>query len=281
MGGDFHAQLAAIGEDGARQRVRAGLLGGHGQRERRALVHIVRVHAHGDHLRPALGDGAGLVEQHGVGVAHLLDVSAALDEYAFAHRRVDGGGKCRGGGELDAAGIVDDQHFQRFLRVARHQPHREAQQEIERHKVVGKAVGIALDRRFFQFAGLYHADDAGDHGLVAHLGHTDAQVAALDHRAREDLVARGLFRRLKFAGNGALVHTGRPLDDLAVGGDLLARVHDIELIFFQGGPGHLHGFVMGGGIGQSMGRHVAARRAQRVGLRLAAALGNGLCKVGE
>ena len=224
MGGDLRAQLAAIGEDGARQRVRAGLLGGHGQRERRALVHIVRVHAHGDHLRPALGDGAGLVEQHGVGVAHLLDVSAALDEYAFAHRRVDGGGKCRGGGELDAAGIVDDQHFQRFLRVARHQPHREAQQEIERHKVVGKAVSIALDGRFFQFARLHHADDAGDHGLVAHLGHTDAQVAALDHRAREDLVARGLFRRLKFAGNGALVNDRRAGDDRAVYGQLFAGV---------------------------------------------------------
>ena len=110
------------------------------------------------------------------------------------------------------------------MRVARHQPHREAQQEIERHKVVGKAVGIALDRRFFQFAGLYHADDAGDHGLVAHLGHTDAKAAALDHRARENLVACRLFCRFKFAGDGALVDDRRAGGNHAVYGQFFAGV---------------------------------------------------------
>ena len=39
-----------------------------------------------------------------------------------------------------------------------------------------------------------------------------------------DLVARGLFRRLKFAGNGALVNDRRAGDDRAVYGQLFAGV---------------------------------------------------------
>ena len=49
---------------------------------------------------------------------------------------------------------------------------------------------IALYRRFFQLAGLHHAHNAGDDRLVADLVRLDLNVAALDHRARKDLVAR-------------------------------------------------------------------------------------------
>ena len=221
----LRADLAAVAQNRARQRMRARLLRRHGVGQHLALVHVVIQNGHGNDLRLALGHGTGLIQQHGVRAAHLLDVCAALDEHALLDRRVDGCGERRRRGELDAARIIDDQHLERLLRVVRHQPDGQTEQEVQRHEIIREFIRIALNRRFFQFAGFHHAHDAGNHRLIADLVRLDLNVAALDHRAREDLVARALFNRHKLAGDGTLVDNGHAGGNHAVHRDLLARVH--------------------------------------------------------
>lgn len=179
--------------------MRAGFLSRHRVGQHLAFVHLVIQNGHGNDLRLALGHGAGLIQQHGVRAAHLLNISAALDEHALLDRRVDRRGERRRRGELDAARIIDDQHLERLLRVMRHQPDGQAEQEVQRHEIIREFIRIALNRRFFQLAGLHHAHNAGDDRLVADLVRLDLNVAALDHRAREDLIARALLNRHKLA----------------------------------------------------------------------------------
>ena len=221
----LRADLAAVAQNRAGQRMRAGFLSRHRVGQHLAFVHLVIQNGHGNDLRLALGHGTGLIQQHGVRAAHLLNISAALDEHALLDRRVDRRGERRRRGELDAARIIDDQHLERLLCVMRHQPDGQAEQEVQRHEIIREFIRIALNRRFFQFAGLHHAHNAGDDRLVADLVRLDLNVAALDHRAREDLVARALLNRHKLAGNRALVDHGHTGGNHAVHRNLFARVN--------------------------------------------------------
>ena len=224
VGGDLHTLLRAVGQDRAGQRMGTGLLGGHGQGQHFLFIHVTHKYLSGYHLRPALGDGAGLVQQHRVGLAHLLDVRAALDEDALLHRRIDGRGEGCGRGQLDAAGVVDHQHLEGLLWIAGRQTDRQAQQEVQRHQVVGKAVRVALYGRLLELAGLHHAHDAGNHRLIAHLAGLDADVAVLDHRTGEHFVALVAFHRDELAGDGALVHHRGAGAHRAIHRDLLPGV---------------------------------------------------------
>ena len=80
------------------------------------------------------------------------------------------------------------------------------------------------------------------------------------------------------AGDGAFVHGGRALDDLAVAGDGLAGddEHHVALAELVGGD--LFGLAV---VAQAVGGGLGAAGAQGVGLRLAAALGHRLGEVGE
>ena len=115
----------------------------------------------------------------------------------------------------------------------RHQPDGQAEQEVQRHEIIREFIRIALNRRFFQFAGLHHAHNAGDDRLVADLVRLDLNVAALDHRARKDLVARALLNRHKLAGNRALVDHGHTGGNHAVHRDLFARVYGYRVTRVQ------------------------------------------------
>ena len=221
----LRADLTTVAQNRAGQRMCARLFCRHGVGQHLALVHLVIQNDHGNDLRLAFGHGAGLIQQHGVRTAHLLDVCAALNEHALLDRRVDRRGERRRCGELDAARIIDDQHLQRLLCVMRHQPDRQAEQEVQRHEIIRKFIRIALNGRFFQLAGFHHAHDAGNHRLIADLVRLDLNVAALDHRAREDLVARALFNRHKLAGDRALVNDGHSGGNHAVHRNLFARVN--------------------------------------------------------
>ena len=221
----FRADLPAVAHDGPGQRMRARFLRRHGVGEHVLLRHTVLEHGHGNDSRLAFGDRAGLIQQHGVRAAHLLDERAALDEHALTDGRVDRRGERRRRRQLDAAGIIDHQHLQRLLRVFRHQPHRQAQQEVQRHQIVGEFIRIALDGRFFQLARLDHAHDAGDDRLIADLGGLHVNVAVFDDGSGENLVALALFHGHKFARDRALIHHGRAGNHLAVDRDFLARMH--------------------------------------------------------
>ena len=221
----LRTDLTTVAQNRAGQRMCARLLRRHGVGQHLVLVHLVIQNDHGNDLRLAFGHGAGLIQQHGVRAAHLLDISAALDEHALLDRRVDRRGERRRRGELDAARIIDDQHLKRLLCVMRHQPDGQAEQEVQRNEIIRKFIRIALNGRFFQLAGFHHAHNAGNYRLIADLVRLDLNVAALDHRTCEDLVARTLLNRHKLAGNRALVDHGHTGGNHAVHRNLFARVN--------------------------------------------------------
>lgn len=83
--------------------------------------------------------------------------------------------------------------------------------------------------------------------------------------------------RRAFAGNGAFVDRGEPLDDLAVGRDDIARLTFEDIVFFQRvAADDTNGIAV-----DQFGRGLLARFAQRIGLRFAARFGDRLCEIGE
>ncbi len=96
------------------------------------------------------------------------------------------------------------------------------------------------------------------------------------------------------ARDGALVHRGGAHDDLAIGGDLLVRRNEEQILLLEDGRVHLFGLdaeelsrVVGmralghEALVELVGHHVALGGAQGVGLRFAAALGDGFREVRE
>ena len=78
------------------------------QAEEMLLGHAAFVTDHVEHGRRAVGQGAGLVENHGVDFGEALHVRAALDDDAGARRmrhRGEHGGRR---GDADAGAVIDD-----------------------------------------------------------------------------------------------------------------------------------------------------------------------------
>ena len=113
-----------------------------------------------------------------------------------------------------------------------------------------------------------HDEPVGEHARAA--GHGAPVAAALaDHR-------RAL------AGDGALVHRGDALDDLAVAGDEVARLHEHEVAARAAAADATSSTArVPPRLGEALGDHVLAGPPQRVGLRLAPSLGHGLGEVRE
>ena len=128
-------------------------------------------------------------------------------------------------------------------------------------------------------------------------GHAHHQPVGKHGGASRDggAVAAGLADdRGRLAGNGALVHRCGAHDDLAIGGDLLACRHVEQVLLLQNRRTHLVGLqaeelsrivhVMAlrhQALVELVRGHIALGGAQRVGLRLAAALGERLREVRE
>ena len=155
----------------------------------------------------------------------MLDEGAALNQHATLHGSVNGSGEGGGRAQLNAAGIIDNQHLQCLLRILGHKPYAQAQQEVQRHQIIRELVRIALNRGFFELTGFHHAHNAADHGLVAYLAGLHVDVAVLHDGAGENLVSFVLFCRDKLAGNGTLIHHGTAENHHAVHGNLLAGMH--------------------------------------------------------
>ena len=80
------------------------------------------------------------------------------------------------------------------------------------------------------------------------------------------------------AGDGAFVHGGRALDDLAVAGDGFAGKDEHHVALAELFGGNLFGPAV---VAEAVGRRLGAAGAQGVGLGLAASLGHRLGEVGE
>ena len=113
--------LLRVRHDGRGQRVLAGPLDAG-----KLLQHVVRVEAGGrldvDHLRPAFGERAGLVDDQRVDLLHPLERLGVPDQHAVLRAAADADhdGHRRGQAERTRAG--DDQHRHRRRRAHRRTP---------------------------------------------------------------------------------------------------------------------------------------------------------------
>src|SRR6185436_16865880 len=81
--------------------------------------------------------------------------------------------------------------------------------------------------------------------------------------------------------DGALVDGRDALHDLAVARNVTTRLDENEIAFTERGCGHLRARRVAVRLGELDGLDVLARFSQRVGLRLAAALGHRLGEIRE
>ena len=236
---------------------------------------------HGEELRRlavAERDGAGLVEQQRVDVAGGLDGAPGHRQHVVAHEAVHAGDADRreqtADGRRDEADEQRDQHRDRDGRVAvdgerlqRHDDEQEddrqpGEQDVERD-LVGRLLPLgALDERDHaveeRLAGVgrdAHLDPVREHAGAAGDGAAVAAALADDRR--------------RLAGDGGLVDRGDALDDVAVAGDDLAGDHEHDVALAQLARGDL---LASSPSTSTLASVSVLVRAQRVGLRLAAAL---------
>ena len=257
-----------------------------------------------------MGDGAGLVQQQHVHVTGGLDGAARGGNHIglhhaaharYAHGRqqaADGGGdqadqQGHQGSDADRAAGLCRPHAEQRERQQRdgdHQKHDgESHQQNGQRNFIGRLLALgAFD----------HADHAVQKRLAGVHGDAHHQPVRQHPGATGDggKVATGLaHHRCRFAGDGALIHRSHTLNHLAVHGDHLAGFHKHHITLAQilglfrdpvvGGqaglciqrPCHCHAVR----FGQLFGPGALLEAPQRCGLCLAAALGQGLGKVGK
>ncbi len=226
MGGDGPSHPLEARQDGVRHRMPARLFrrGGEGED---LFARIFPGHrGDGRDARPALRQRAGLVEDERIRLGQRLQAAAALDEHAVARSRRNRRGKRRGRREAYAARIVDDEHIERPVHVARAQIDDERERNVDRHERRGEPVRVRLDLRLLALGVLHHADDPRNRGALADGIDADGRRPVHRERAGVDLAARLARHWTELARDGRLVHENAPFGDFAVRANLLARVDD-------------------------------------------------------
>ncbi len=188
---------------------------------------------HGDHLRLAFRERAGLVDDERVDLFHALEGFGVLDQDSGLgttpypnhdrHRRR----------EAERTWACDDQDGHR-----RHQPECEPRlrpvdapgreryernRDHRRHEPARHLVGEPLDRRPRALGGRDHLHDAGEHGVAADLFRPHDEAACRIERAGDDFRSHVLRHRHGFARDHRLVDRRAAFDQLAVDRNLLAR----------------------------------------------------------
>ena len=238
-------------------------------------------------LAVADGDGAGLVQEQRVDVAGGLDGLARLGDDVGPQGAVhagdaDGRQQAADGGRDQA----DEQRDER--RDGDIGPHivgeglERGADDDENEREPGQQdrqrdfVGRLLARGAF---------DQGDHPVEETLagprGDFHENAVGEDLRAARDgafVAARLADHRGRFARDGAFVDRRQALDDLAVGGDGVARDALEQVALLQFGTADDVRLSVGF---DAFGGGLLAGFAQRVGLRPAAGFGDGLGEVGE
>ena len=210
---------------------------------------VVEVQAHA-----ALGDGAGLVQHHGVQGAGGLQDLGALDDHAELRGAAGTHQQGRGRGQAQGARAGDDQDGHgsgqgRLKLVPGEQPHGESgqgQADDDGYEHLGDTVGQTLDGGLATLRGGHHPADPGQRGALAHGGcpHQEG-TRGVDGGAR-DRVPRTHLHGHGLAGEHRGVHGAATLDHHSVGGDLLPWPHGEQV------PGselvHGHGRLRADGI---------------------------------
>ena len=212
------------------------------------------------HLRLADGEGAGLVQHHGVHPVQVFQRFGVLEQHAHlgAPAGADHDGHRRG--QSQRAGTGDHQHGNgtvqgKFQSVSRDHPdderhRRNAHDHRDEH--ARDLVRQPGDGRFGAARVLHHADDLRQSGILAHFVRPEFQIPFGVDRCRSDLVPRALFHGDAFAREGALVN-GRPaFQHGAVHGNAAAGADDDHIAHSHLLHGDLHDLSVSphrGGLG--------------------------------
>ena len=242
---DGHRREYRVGEG-----VFAGLLDGGSEDDERVAIHggaareLDRCGA-----RPALGDGARLVEQHEV------DLLAPLDGLTAAHQDAelraatgtnhDGGGN----GESHGAGAGNDEDGNgrdKRIEEARLGTGEvpgggggEGDEYHHRHEDPGDAIGEALDG-CPGFLGLAHeADDARQHRVGTDAGSAHAERTGAIDGAAHHLVSGAALDGERLTGEHRFVDAALSVHDGAVGSDGFAGAHAELVTRHEAGDGEL------------------------------------------
>ena len=198
------------------------------------LVDIRHQRLDGHQHRPALGEGAGLVQCHGPDPAGLLQMDAALDEDAApgCGRQATDHRHRRGNDQRARAG--DHQQHQRLIERLQgggigepRQQHRHGQRQSEHGRRVArsKAVDETLGGRATGLRLLDGIDDARQHAVTGGCRRPDLEQVALIDGAGKDLVADALVHRQAFTGDRRLVDDTLALQHHPVERHAPARPH--------------------------------------------------------
>ena len=199
----------------------------------------------------ALGEGAGLVEDQHVELVGGLERLGGADEHAGLGALAGGDHDRQRRGDPQRAWAGDDQHcdgrHQRELECrcgADIEPHHEGgngDEQHSRHEPASDCVGQPLYGCLGGLGLADQPDDLGEHRVAADLGGPHPERAGLvQSRADHDIAGR-FGHRHRLAGHHRLVHTGAPVEDLAVDWHLLAGTHQDDVARHDVLHGNLHG----------------------------------------
>ncbi len=241
-------------------------------------------------------DRAGLVHEQHIDVAGRFDGAAGGGDdvclHHAAHAGHANGRQQPGNGGRDQADEQRDEHRDADRRAGAGDfdaEHREGQQgdddaeedDGQRDEQDGQGDFI---RRLLALGVFDHGDHAVDEGFARIYGHAHdnpvGQHAGTAGDGRE--VATGFTDdRSRFAGDGRFVHRGDTFDDFAVGRNGFLSLDDDDVALTQ--IGCLNHFPLGTEMRlmQLLGPGFLLEAAKRSGLRLAAAFGQRLGKIGE
>jgi hypothetical protein len=179
-----------------------------------------------DEAEPALGDGAGFVEEDLAAARETFEGCAAFHEDVGAGEAADGDGDRERRRQAQHAGAGDDQQRNRVIdrqvEAGGAAPIREGGGGGEGNggdKPRADAIGELDDLRFLAHAALDQAHELPDARLLAGAIDADAQDRADVVRAGVDFAASRDFDRQRFAGEHGEVDGGAAGGDDAIGGD--------------------------------------------------------------
>ena len=213
--------------DGICQRVTGGLFqrGGGAQQ---LLLGDAGDAQHIRDLRRACGDGAGLVQHHGVHPSQQLQTGGGLDENAPFGGLAGGDGDGHRCGKSQRAGAGDHQHGDADGQAEpdAHAAHRRPQHGGEdgngdhhRHEHGADLICQTADGGLGGGGLLHELDDLGQGGIRAHPVGGQLQIAAGENGGGYGAAAGGLLHRHTLAGEGGFVHSAAALGDGTVHGD--------------------------------------------------------------
>ena len=179
----------------------------------------------------AVGEGAGLVEDHDIDGAREFEGIAPLEEDAELGAAAGSDQDRRRRRQTQRARTGDDQDRDRVAQGDGHlglgeEPAGEGRRaDCENHgdEDAGDPVDELLHRGLGGLRFLDELRDAGEGGLFSDARGLDHHASFLVERGAEDPVSRPLVHRKRLAGEHALVEGGASLHDGSVGGNLLAR----------------------------------------------------------